>query len=217
MADWVILKSSLSNRGQRDNQKAGQPWGRNVKAEEEKVIEAALAGTLTRTGDWLKFAEAKHAALLTFSSAWLLAMGNLAFGANSIPEATRHALGWAAPFVFLAAGIAVYALMPRIRLWGSSTQSPKSLLFYGDLCDQKPGTLVKEMHATYCASTFTHYSEVYLEDLAEQVVSISAVAKAKYRLFGLGACSILLSLTLFFVLAYGDFISSRLVSLVCRH
>ena len=188
-----------------------------MKAEEEKVIEAALTGTLTRTGDWLKFAEAKHAALLTFSSAWLLAMGNLAFGANDIPDATRNALGWAAPFVFLGAGIAVYALMPRIRLWGSPSNSRKSLLFYGDLCDQKPGTLVKEMHATYCASTFTHYSEAYLDDLAEQVVSVSAVAKTKYRLFGLGACSILFSLALFFALAYWSFISSHLVSLVCHH
>jgi hypothetical protein len=40
--------------------------------EQRDALDKALSGVLSRTIDFLKFAETKNAALLTFAKAWLL-------------------------------------------------------------------------------------------------------------------------------------------------
>ena len=47
---------------------------------QKETAEKALGSTLSRTVDFLKFAETKNAALLTFASAWFLALANLIAG-----------------------------------------------------------------------------------------------------------------------------------------
>ena len=50
---------------------------RMATTEQRETLEGALSSTLSRTIDFLKFAETKNAALLTFASAWLLALASL--------------------------------------------------------------------------------------------------------------------------------------------
>ncbi|HBY43982.1 MAG TPA: hypothetical protein DEH03_09895, partial [Brevundimonas sp.] len=116
--------------------------------DEEVQIESCLRDTLTRTSDWVKFGEAKNAALLTFASAWLLALGNLALGANAIPDASRVAISWAAPFILIAAVIAIIAILPQLKL-RKAERYGKSPLFYDQVHAKTGAALLAEMQTRY--------------------------------------------------------------------
>ena len=182
--------------------------------EEEVLIEGCLRDTLTRTSDWVKFAETKNAALLTFASAWLLALGNLALGPNQIPEASRTAISWAAPFVFLGAITALVAILPQIKLRKSGTGS--NPLFYDHVHAKTGADLLSAIQARYTLTPGQKFSATYLEDLAEQLSKNSHIASRKFRLFTWGATSVLVSILVFFGFAYGATIFSLLPNAFCR-
>nr|WP_314528504.1 Pycsar system effector family protein [uncultured Brevundimonas sp.] len=169
----------------------------------EKLLEAALSGTLTRTADWLKFAETKNAALLTFSSAWLIAMSNLKLGNRPPSSDVSVALGWASIFIVFAAGFAISALLPKIHLWGKPKKSHRNLLYYGQLENKTGQWIFSEMKATYLNQPSSTYSEAYLLDLSDQVSDISHVASRKFRLFAFGAYSVGLGLAAFIISLWG--------------
>ncbi|MCP1835749.1 hypothetical protein ACVMIH_007645 [Bradyrhizobium sp. USDA 4503] len=56
-----------------------------MKDNQEKAFEKTLSTQLVRTIDFVKFAEIKNAALLTFSSAWIIGTINLLTSQASLP------------------------------------------------------------------------------------------------------------------------------------
>ncbi|WP_295214679.1 Pycsar system effector family protein [uncultured Brevundimonas sp.] len=174
------------------------------------ILEANLRDQLTRTSDWLKFAETKNAALLTFSSAWLLAMGNLAYGSMSATEHVRVAIAWAAPFVFIAGTLAIVSILPGIPFFRKKSPGP-NLLFYDNIRSNSGKLLRDNVRARYVDGD-TH-SDAYLEDLATQVAINSQIASRKFRLFRWGASSTLLSIGVFFTFAYGSFLFGFVIRL----
>lgn len=167
------------------------------------ILETNLRDQLTRTSDWLKFAETKNAALLTFSSAWLLAMGNLAYGSTTATEEVRVAIAWAAPFVFIAGTLAIISILPGLPFFRDKLPGP-NLLFYDNIRSASGKLLRDKIRARYVDDTAC--SDAYLEDLASQVAINSQIASKKFRLFRWGASSILLSIGVFFAFAYGSFL-----------
>jgi len=182
--------------------------------EEEAQLEACLRDTLTRTTDWVKFAETKNAALLTFASAWLLALGNMALGPNDIPDDTRSAIAWAAPFVFLGATLAIISILPRLRL-KKSIKAGSNPLFYDQIHVTTGAALLSEMQTRYAVSAGQRFSVQYLEDLAEQLTKNSHIASRKFRLFTWGAASVLSSILIFFSFTYGRAAVLLAVSALC--
>lgn len=182
----------------------------------EKLLEAALSGTLSRTGDWLKFAETKNAALLTFSSAWLIAMSNLKLGSKPPPPEVSTALGWASIFIVIAAACAISALLPKIHLIkGKAKKNHRNLLYYGQLEDKSGQWILDEMKAVYIVQSQSTYSDAYLLDLADQISDISEVASRKFRWFAFGAYSVGLGLIAFIISLWGAKVVAVLTSL-CR-
>ena len=56
-----------------------------MRDDQEEAFEKILSSQLTRTIDFVKFAETKNAALLTFSSAWIIGAINLLTGQATLP------------------------------------------------------------------------------------------------------------------------------------
>jgi hypothetical protein len=100
--------------------------------EQREALEKTLTGTLSRTVDFLKFAETKNAALLTFASAWLLALANVLAsdaGGKPIPNGNHRHAPWSAVMCSVAKrSIATLAWAQRsdaATLRGITTQSSR--------------------------------------------------------------------------------------------
>lgn len=75
-----------------------------------------LTANLQRTLDFLKFAEAKNAALLALASAWIAATLNLICGGKPIPTGFTISI-WVMLVCALCAGIlAMVSILPRLHL-----------------------------------------------------------------------------------------------------
>lgn len=173
-----------------------------------------MRDTLTRTSDWVKFAEAKNAALLTFASAWLLALGNMALGANRPPAETLEAIAWAAPLVLLAATFSVFSFMPALSFF-KKKPAAANLLFYDHIEARTGSELLDQIRLRYQIPEGSSFSPAYLEDLAEQLAANSRIASRKFRMFNYSAVAVLGSIFTFFIFAYGGAAAAALRSGLC--
>src|SRR5437899_3336829 len=92
--------------------------------EQKEALDDAISATLSRTIDFLKFAETKNAALLTFASAWLVALSNLLASDHMPDRGPRIAVAAAMLFFAAAALAALYSFLPRLKL-GSFQRDPE--------------------------------------------------------------------------------------------
>ncbi len=164
-------------------------------AKSGEIYEQILASNLQRAVDFLKFAEAKNAALLALSSAWVVASINLVCSGKSV----RSQLGTGilvALFCSLCAALAAMAsFFPKLHLPGflggkKAGPHPKNLLYFGDISSLPIRTLEADLYKRYYPSGGSHTDE-YLHDLIVQIAVNSQIANRKMRLFSLGLCFIL--------------------------
>src|SRR5262245_57066815 len=80
--------------------------------EQQEAFEKLLGSNLARVFDLVRFAETKNAALLTFASAWILAMLNLLSSDRTLPPGFAPALLGALPLFALAAFVCAVLLAP---------------------------------------------------------------------------------------------------------
>jgi hypothetical protein len=66
-------------------------------SDQEAAYERLLSANLNRVVDWVKYGDAKNAALLAFASAWLAGIGNLLLTAEE-----KHTPGVIAFFLFVS-------------------------------------------------------------------------------------------------------------------
>ena len=160
-----------------------------AKAENGETYEKLLLGKLQRVIDFLKFAEAKNAALITLSSALTIAIGNLLLNA-ALPSGIARGLWFALPITMAAGVISVVSFIPRpcrpTFLGGPRAgPHPRNLLYFGDVSAQT----IKE----YKAAMEDHYvssgrlTPQYFDDLLTQTHVNSSITHRKMRLFQLGA------------------------------
>lgn len=69
-----------------------------AKNDQEEQFEKIMTANLARIVDFLKFAETKNAALLTFCSAWILAILGALASQKSLPEFLTAGLRLSLPF-----------------------------------------------------------------------------------------------------------------------
>ena len=160
-----------------------------MKNDQEEAYEKILSSTLARVIDFVKFAEAKNAALLTFSSAWILASFNLRYGSARISEADWvWAFNWALPMFTVGSMISFMTFLPEINL-DEFYKDPekKSLLFFGDAASFCP-TLYKERLEQFYLPGDGHWAtQKYLDDLAVQINVNSKIAVKKFLYFKVAA------------------------------
>lgn len=162
----------------------------------EEVLEKILIGNLTRVNDWLRFAETKNAALLTFSSAWLVAICSL-LSNERVPTLIKISLSFAFPFLLGGALIAVASLLPKFQKkdHGETAQqlTTKNLLFHGNICKLDIATANNAFSTRYRIAANGDFSPSHITDLSTQLVETSRVAERKFKLFTAGVYALVLA------------------------
>src|SRR5258707_9958962 len=103
-----------------------------------EVFEKIMSANLQRAIDFLKYAEAKNGVLLTFGSAWILAIIGLLSNEKSLPVGIGAVLAISLPFFIAAAILAMLSFFPQMN-WAlfvrrrRAAQHPKNPLFFGDI------------------------------------------------------------------------------------
>lgn len=173
-----------------------------MKAGDAKALEPILLTNLTRAIDFVKFGEAKNAALLTFASAWLLASANLVMNpaARAIPQVLWGVV-FGAPFLGLAAFVAILSFLPRDSLKSFLRKDPDltNLVFFGHLGTLEPKEGFQHIADRYLDGTSRGVlTEAYLCDLGCQIVVNSKIASWKFSSFRRGVLALLLGLLIYF-------------------
>lgn len=162
----------------------------------EEALEKILIGNLTRVNDWLRFAETKNAALLTFSSAWLVAICSL-LSNEKVPCSVKISLSVACPFLLGGALIAVASLLPKFQKkdQGETAQqlTTKNLLFHGNISKLDLATAAHAFSTRYQISANGDCSPSHITDLSTQLVETSRVAERKFKLFTAGVYALLIA------------------------
>jgi hypothetical protein len=163
---------------------------------QRETAEKALASTLSRTVDFLKFAETKNAALLTFASAWLLALANLIAGDRISDRGSRIAIAVAILLFAVAALTALFSFLPKLNLanFFRDPSSNKSLLYFNDIAAFEPTAYLQRFRERYANDPEQSISDAYLHDLAVQVSANSSITRRKFLIFNIGAGFVLLAL-----------------------
>lgn len=156
---------------------------------QQDAAEKALSSTLSRTVDFLKFAETKNAALLTFSSAWMLALANFAANDRITDRWSQIAVTIALLLFALAALVALYSFLPQLRLDRFFLRPDRSgsLLYFADIAEFEPATFIERFRHRYANGPQQGMSDAYLDDLAVQVAVNSRITRAKFKVFNIGA------------------------------
>jgi hypothetical protein len=171
--------------------------------EQREALNDALSATLSRTIDFLKFAETKNAALLTFASAWLLALINLLSSDRIAHHGPRTAIA-ASLFLFaLAALVALCSFLPKLKLSAlhGDPERQRSLLYFGDISEFDAATYASRFSERYAGDPEKVISDDYLKDLAVQVSANSSITLRKFILFNIGAALVMAAILILTVTA----------------
>jgi hypothetical protein len=166
-------------------------------AEQSEVYEKILTANLQRAIDFLRFAEAKNAALLALASAWVLAAINLECSGHTLPSPFTLCVPIAMLLSLFAGVLALWSFLPRLHLPSflggkKAGPHPKNLLYFGDIHALTIKSLKHELHSRYYPDA-TGYREEYLYDLVVQLKVNSDIAMRKMLFFRVGICLILLA------------------------
>ena len=181
-------------------------------AEQNDDLERFYSANLARVIDWVKFAETKNAGLLTFSSAWLIALATFLTSEKSRPLVAIYAAGAALPMFALGAFFAFAAFMPKTKLEEFFRPSPATsgsitnYTFWGHLADLSPDAASAAITTRYGVSKGQKSSDTLLDDLASQAVINAIIAKRKFELFGYGATCVLVGFAIITVMAAVGFV-----------
>src|SRR4051812_42332530 len=87
-----------------------------TKGERREAFAQVLSASLARVIDFLKFAETKNAALLTFASAWMFASITVVTGERA-PSGIFGGAYWVALILFSSAAVvAILSLRPKLNV-----------------------------------------------------------------------------------------------------
>lgn len=158
----------------------------------QEPYEKLLLANLQRTLDFLRFAEAKNAALVALGSGWFVASLNLECSGKPLPIGFGHAILIAMLLALGAVAVALLSFLPRLQVSGflggrrAGPHAP-NLLYFGDLATIPINSLDSELRNRYFSDAIS-LSDTYYKDLTIQLSINSDIAKRKMLLFRAGVC-----------------------------
>ncbi len=164
-----------------------------------------LSRSLDRILDLQKFAEAKNASLLAFSSVWIAGLGNLLASGHAAPPGFRTASMVALGLFIIAAMTAIASLLPRfihLSADGSEAASP-NMLFFGDIAKAPVADYIAEAQRRYFPNEGCFATDALFIDLLRQTAVVSRISMRKYRLFNRAATAALFGIGVFTVPVIG--------------
>jgi len=167
-----------------------------AKEERREAFSDVLSASLARVIDFLKFAETKNAALLTFASAWTFASINL-LTSDHAPAGILGRAFWLALILFSSAAVVlIISFLPKLNLPAlhRDPAQSKNLLYFGDIAKFDTAAFRTVVQERYKADGAQSITDEYLEDLIIQVSVNSKIARRKYDMFNAGAWLVLIAL-----------------------
>lgn len=154
----------------------------------QETFEKLMSAHHGRMIDFVKFAETKNAALLTFCSAWMAAVIGMLRSGTKLP----FGYDWVAPVVLvllaIAAFIALKSFLPRfLREFHESENGAKNLLFFGDIATMSAASFRDKVKEQYSPQDGQALSQAYMDDLLVQIAVQAQIADRKFKAFKLGA------------------------------
>ena len=190
--------------------------GEKVVSKNEKQqenFEKLLSTHHGRMIDFVKFAETKNAALLTFCTVWIGSIITLLRSGEGLPMGYNQAFVAALPFLVAAALWSLRSFLPRsLDAIHRDPERVKSLLYFADIASFKPEQYAQRFRERYGSSEGYLYTERYLDDLIVQTHAQAEIAHRKFKAFNVSALLVLLS---FGILAFP--VTRALVGMAARH
>jgi hypothetical protein len=169
----------------------------------ERAIENILVLSLARVLEFLKYAEAKNGALLTFASAWILALLALLTSDKELPRQIVVACQIALPCFGASAGISLYSFLPKLSLERftrlHSVRHNPNLVYFGEVAGLEIDDFERQIRLRYSPTASSEVSAEYISDMAVQVRINSSIVKRKLRLFMMGLVVVGLGIAIVFL------------------
>jgi Family of unknown function (DUF5706) len=157
-------------------------------------LTAKLFVIFQNVNDWLKFAEAKNAALFAFSATGLAAPVTLLATVQNLPNSLKVGLIATASLLCVCALLCAWSFLPKTNLekliwikakpFQSLTPNPSDNLYYfGHLQKYSSDGLLDAISQNYLGSKGSQPYPKEAQDLASQITINSAIAFRKYKLF----------------------------------
>jgi hypothetical protein len=144
--------------------------------------------------DWLKFAEAKNAALLAFSGTAMTAALAVVATIQNLPNSLRVSLLIATSLLCACAFLCTFSFLPKTNLerilWARSKsfraakpQSDDNMYYFGHLQKYDIETLLNFINQSYFDDSILLPYKKEARDLATQIIVNSSITFRKYKLF----------------------------------
>jgi len=144
--------------------------------------------------DWLKFAEAKNAALFAFSATGLAVPVTLLATVQNLPNALRLGLATATFLLCTCSLLCAWSFLPQTNLekliWirtktfqAMRPNSSDNLYYFGHLKKYGVDSLLNSINQNYFNNTVVQPYTREANDLASQIIINSSIAFRKYQLF----------------------------------
>lgn len=182
------------------------------KNDQQEAYEKLISASLARVIDFVKFGEAKNAALLAFSSAWILSIAGFLNG-RAIEDPWLVVTMRIIVFLFmLAALVLIWSFLPRTKLdfFHKNPERARSLIFFGDIAKFEAGEYKQRLRERYFPEEENSFNQNALDDLAIQIYANSRVAHDKFRMFQIAA--ILVCVAIILLLIYSGFAVHKAVA-----
>lgn len=165
--------------------------------EERKVnkeLEDLLKEIYKDNTEWLKFSEAKNAALLAFNG--VLLFGILTTINNNILSDMNTILYISAAIICVNIIILLWSFIPREKKNEGITTELSNALFYKEISNFNKNTYYKKICARY---GFEKLDNAYYLDLVNQIVSISWIANIKFKYFTISTYITIIAFIIIFI------------------
>jgi len=174
---------------------------RVAKNDQEEALDKILAANLTRAIDFVKFAEAKNAALLTFNSAWVIGLSNIYLTKQNLPAFFDRSIPIAIGLFVVSALLSILSFLPKtaVSYFHGSNHRSANLLFVGDIENELVPDLKERMKAKYLPAEDRSLSDGYVDDLIQQISINSKIAMRKFRRFHRSAAITLIAMVVLFI------------------
>jgi hypothetical protein len=162
--------------------------------DQQEAYEKLMSSNHGRMIDFVKFAETKNAALLTFSSVWIGAIINLLRSNDELPFGYQYAFEVALPLLFIAAVLCLMSFLPKfLDHVYRRDDGVVNLLYFGDIVrggvKDYPAMAQKE----YMPQAEESATETYLRDLGVQTAIQASIANRKFTTFSWAVMVVLLA------------------------
>ena len=164
-------------------------------------MEDRLKYVLSNVNDWLKFAEAKNAALAATSAAVIIGLFSVIDKKQSLITYLQNYLCISIGLCLLAMICALMSFVPQIRipvlLRLSNKKKDDNIIFFSDVAKYDPQEYLESLYAA-SGKPVKEFSSIE-SFFAEQIIANSRIALRKYRFFSMGISLTGIALAIIFI------------------